>query len=610
MRNDIRVLALADFNALARQSEEQAVYLLGSLLLDEKACQLRIAWLREAARQVRERFPGRTPPPRPAFLRRVLEAVDDPGIIAAWREGKLTYAELEAFTCAPRALYEAHCRLLDREPESWPGEEDDMVTELRGPRFTTISPTHVEGKKKEAWERFRDGGYVAIGWLKDTDLTGKSMNEVTELIQQKKYDNEASAIASFKKFLFELEPGDYVAVNNTADGLFGIGIIESGYKFDLQKHDIGDDVEHFYPHYRDVKWIKTDYMPRASVVKKGEAAWVPFGTVGKIDPELPPYITRLLGMTSLVNASDDENDFTEEVSGENGLITLADRLLLRVEDLEEIEELLSHKGQIIFYGPPGTGKTFVARELARYFAGQTGMVEIVQFHPSYSYEDFVEGYRPRADNGQAGFRLVEGPLKRIAHLARQSPHARFVLLIDEINRGNLAKVFGELYFLLEYRNEEVRLQYAEEHEQHFSLPKNLWLIGTMNTADRSIALVDAALRRRFYFVPFFPDEPPVKGLLRRWLKLHQPKLEWVADVVDRANNLLNLRHAAIGPSHFLRQDLSEEWVSRIWEHAVMPYVEELLVGEESRLRDFDLDQLLASVGSRLEAVGTSGGKDE
>ncbi|MBK6856685.1 MAG: AAA family ATPase [Microthrixaceae bacterium] len=97
----------------------------------------------------------------------------------------------------------------------------------------------------------------------------------------------------------------------------------------------------------------------------------------------------------------------------------------------------------------------------------------------------------------------------------ESPQGTHVLIIDEINRSNLAKVLGELYFLLEYRKEEITLQYADAP---FRLPENLWVIGTMNTADRSIAIVDGALRRRFYFVPFFPDEPPVEGLLRRWLE--------------------------------------------------------------------------------------------
>jgi hypothetical protein len=121
----IRVLALADFAAPGRQSEEKAVFLLQSLLLDEQACRLRITWLREAVRQGQARFPNLAPGPRPAFLRRVLDAVDDPGTITAWREGKVTFTELEALTRAPRSLYEAHCRLLGREPEPWSNEEED-----------------------------------------------------------------------------------------------------------------------------------------------------------------------------------------------------------------------------------------------------------------------------------------------------------------------------------------------------------------------------------------------------------------------------------------------------------------------------------------------------
>src|SRR5438045_3662494 len=125
------------------------------------------------------------------------------------------------------------------------------------PQFTTISPTHFAGQKPRAWERFRDGHYAAIGWLEKVDLTGKSMDEITELIRREGYDNEAAAIQSFDRFL-SLKPGDYVAVNNTNHGLFGVGVIESGYKFQLGKHDCGDG-EDFYPHYRDVKWVKTTY---------------------------------------------------------------------------------------------------------------------------------------------------------------------------------------------------------------------------------------------------------------------------------------------------------------------------------------------------------------
>lgn len=270
---------------------------------------------------------------------------------------------------------------------------------------------------------------------------------------------------------------------------------------------------------------------------------------------------------------------------------LAADLLVSPNFIRETERLLQAKGQLIFYGPPGTGKTFVAKRLAKHFAGAGGEVEIVQFHPSYTYEDFVEGYRPRHRGEQVGFELVRGPLLRLARRATKNPEHKFVLLIDEINRGNVAKIFGELYFLLEYRDERIRLQY--DHRKKFALPKNLWIMGTMNTADRSIALIDAALRRRFFFVPFFPDEEPINGLLERWLQRERPQMVWVANLVDRANKLLGDRHGAIGPSHFMRPELDDKWLALIWKHAIMPYLAEQFFGEEERLKELELTALKA-----------------
>ena len=280
-----------------------------------------------------------------------------------------------------------------------------------------------------------------------------------------------------------------------------------------------------------------------------------------------------------------------------GLSALADELLLDASYLQEIERLIESKGQVIFYGPPGTGKTYVAKAIAKHYAGEEGIV-IVQFHPSYTYEDFVEGYRPCLHDGQPGFDLVKGPLRLLAQRAEENPDSKFVLLVDEINRGNVAKVFGELYFLLEYRDEGINLQY--DRDTKFKLPKNLWIIGTMNTADRSIALIDSALRRRFYFCPFFPDEQPVEPLLRRWLWKNKPHLEWVADVVREANERLGDRHGAIGPSYFLRDDLTASWVETIWKHAILPYLAEQFFGEEERLDEFDLTTLRKAISQTSE----------
>ena len=182
---------------------------------------------------------------------------------------------------------------------------------------------------------------------------------------------------------------------------------------------------------------------------------------------------------------------------------------------------------------------------------------------------------------------------RAAKRAKEEPDEDHFLVIDEINRGNPAKVFGELYFLLEYRDEKIRLQYSDEP---FSLPDNLYIIGTMNTADRSIALVDLALRRRFYFVEFHPDDEPVKGVLRRWLKANAlTDMEWVADVVERANEKMkDDRHAAIGPSYFMEGGLNDAAVKRIWKHSVLPYIEERRYGEGD-LSGFGLQELRTEV---------------
>lgn len=177
-----------------------------------------------------------------------------------------------------------------------------------------------------------------------------------------------------------------------------------------------------------------------------------------------------------------------------------------LEWLSEVRDLLWDERQLIFYGPPGTGKTYLAQELAEFLGGGPEQVKLVQFHPSYAYEDFFEGFRPREDpdTHEVAFRLTPGPLRELADLAGRegNRHIPYFLIIDEINRANLAKVFGELYFLLEYRKKSVRLTYSGED---FALPRNLFIIGTMNTADRSIALVDAAMRRRFAFVELAED---------------------------------------------------------------------------------------------------------
>jgi 5-methylcytosine-specific restriction protein B len=167
------------------------------------------------------------------------------------------------------------------------------------------------------------------------------------------------------------------------------------------------------------------------------------------------------------------------------------------------------------------------------------------------------------------------------------------LLVDEINRGNLPRIFGELLYLLEYRDEHVALTYSAERDR-FALPSNLWLIGTMNTADRSIGLIDAALRRRFHFRGLFPGRPPVEGLLRRWLDAKAPTMTWVADLVDRLNDRLRDRFGEqfqVGHSYFMQPGLDDEALERTWDVDIMPLLEDQLYGQEAELARFTIEEL-------------------
>ncbi len=275
-------------------------------------------------------------------------------------------------------------------------------------------------------------------------------------------------------------------------------------------------------------------------------------------------------------------------------------LHMDLEPLQEIAEMLEENRQLVLYGPPGTGKTYLAKHLAAELAGDTGdeRVKLVQFHPSYAYEDFFEGYRPdKTDEGQVSFKLVAGPLRRLAEEAAKPGNEKkpYFLIIDEMNRANLAKVFGELYFLLEYRDDRIYLQYSPT--EPFSLPDNLYIIGTMNTADRSIAMMDAAIRRRFSFIELHPSTEPVKGTLLRFLQARgldtTPAL-----LLDELNNAIDEwdRDLMIGPSYFMKKAAqTPAGLRRIWKYELMPLLEEHYHGQLNRAQlqeRFGLERLM------------------
>jgi 5-methylcytosine-specific restriction protein B len=282
---------------------------------------------------------------------------------------------------------------------------------------------------------------------------------------------------------------------------------------------------------------------------------------------------------------------TELLLSDLEIKTLADRLFVDVGWMRDVVWLLEDKRAIVFYGPPGTGKTFIATQLAAALQPNDSLRRVVQLHPSYGYEDFFEGYRPTGE-GSLSLKKRSGPLRELADRARATKDPA-VLVLDEMNRGNLPKVFGELYLLLEYPDENVSLMYSPEDS--FEYPPNLFLIGSMNTADRSIALLDQALRRRFHFIGLFPDQEPVRGMLRRYLAKYRSNMLVVADILDEANRRLGDRNMAIGPSHLMRGDLDDEVLERVWKYSVLPTIEDRFAATPDELDRFQLPALRAAL---------------
>ncbi len=336
---------------------------------------------------------------------------------------------------------------------------------------------------------------------------------------------------------------------------------------------------------------------------------------GLLDPHFPGDLwgqSRFLYWLLEERVDDAETD-AADVDTETGAIAnltaLAPKLYLEPEDLLAWYDQLRTTRQVIFYGPPGTGKTHIAQEMAKAIAPEDSHRMLVQFHPSYGYEDFVEGYRPVPNRDGDGFtyQLFPGPLVRMAEAARAEPGRPHILIIDEINRANLPRVLGELLFLLEYRDRSANLLYRPE--EAFELPENLWIIGTMNTADRSVALIDAAMRRRFRFIDFTPDvegNNPIARVLERWVD-EEGQLEVLPDFVDRVNNsladALGGRHLVLGPSYFMRLAIDETMLREIWDLQIRPLIEDLFFGNPEMQKRFSFDAMWAGSGGDELAIG-------
>ncbi|MGN9846923.1 DUF4357 domain-containing protein [Nonomuraea sp. H19] len=443
---------------------------------------------------------------------------------------------------------------------------------------------------------------VAAGRMRDGVEQGISKDQLRVFVDEDyetvAYSQRIQLVEEFHAFLSKMKPGDTVCT--ISNGLLYVGEVTGGAE-QVASEDGRSNLR------RPVEWQSVGYayddLPEElqqklsiqhDLVDLTSVAALVAG-LGRSDEELAEEAGSGAGdgsaeLAVLVARRELElPQPTEELASE--------LLVHDVEWLREVRDLLWDDRQLVLYGPPGTGKTFLALKLAEFLSGGPEQVKLVQFHPSYAYEDFFEGFRPQEDpqTREVAFRLTAGPLRELADLASRegNRHVPHFLIIDEINRANLAKVFGELYFLLEYRNKSVRLTYSGDD---FALPPNLFVIGTMNTADRSIALVDAAMRRRFSFIELSPRLEPTSGLLRRWLEREGRDAE-PADLLDVLNSRITDPDFRVGPSYLMKKGVYRDGgLERTWRTKILPLLEEYHYGEDGNIEQrYGLSSLRAAL---------------
>ena len=397
---------------------------------------------------------------------------------------------------------------------------------------------YTPGEGAARWEEFRTAGIMALNWDRVGDLASFPDKESLLDALYTHYGDwggrPRKAADSVWDYIHAMKPGDIVYVRRSFNEIVGRGVVRSDYRYDEDRSS--------FRAVRDVEWTHVGSWPLEQRIGR-----LMLQRLTENTKYTPDQLNALIGIEdSHSSASVDErrgNNDLDEADEHYTSADFLDEVFLRPEDVEQMLGLLRRKKNLILQGAPGTGKTFAAKRLAYALMGQTddSRVEVVQFHQSTAYEDVVVGLRPTAEGG---FAAAEGVFARFCRRAAADPGRDYVFIIDEINRANISKAFGELLMLIEaeHRGEALRLPVSGEL---LSVPKRLHIIGMMNTADRGLALIDYALRRRFAFFEMRPalDHP---GFLRHVEAVGSVRLEALVDVVRRLNQRI-AEDEALGP---------------------------------------------------------------
>ena len=442
--------------------------------------------------------------------------------------------------------------------------DEDIETK----RYWLYSP----GNGASIWDECYQKGIMAIGWDYIGDLA--AYNSKDEMKQAMKEESDPSlqytmAAHATWQFVHDMKPGDVVFAKKGMCHIIGRGVVESGYEYDPSRIE--------YKNIRRVNWTHKGEWPHP-----GQAAM-------KTLTDITPYTDYVAQLNALFES--DTIDDVEERAIEYPAYDAEDFLsevFMDEKSYETLVGLVRNKKNVILQGAPGVGKTFAAKRLAYSMMGvkDPNRVMMVQFHQSYSYEDFIMGFRP----SEAGFELKRGAFYNFCKQAEIDNENEYFFIIDEINRGNLSKIFGELFMLIETdkRGVELQLLYSDEK---FSVPGNVYLIGMMNTADRSLAMLDYALRRRFAFFEMKPGFD-TDGFREYRMGLASEKFDRLINCVESLNAAIAADESlgegfCIGHSYFCNlKKAVDQSLKAIVEYELIPLLKEYWFDEPTKVKDW------------------------
>lgn len=444
--------------------------------------------------------------------------------------------------------------------ENMQNDDDLKLAVKRASKGWLYSP----GEQARFWEECIENSEMYLGWDVLGDLSKYPSRDVmvskmkTEYGENKEYKHDSLATWEFAN---EMNVGDVVFAKKGLHSIVGRGIVVGDYHYDEQRKE--------YKNVRSVKWINV-----------GEWTFN-YTQALKTLTDITKFIGYIDNLNAMIDGDEEDVKCCEPYTDEDFL----EEVYMDKDRLEMLQRLIRNKKNIILQGAPGVGKTFCAKRLAYTLMGEKddSRIEFVQFHQNYSYEDFVMGYKP-IEGGS--FELKKGVFYDFCQKAKVDADKDYFFIIDEINRGNLSKIFGELLMLIEkdYRGDAVTMAYSDEK---FHVPTNVQIIGMMNTADRSLAMIDYALRRRFSFVEIAPGFNS-DGFIKYQKNLNSSKfdklIKCIADLNEKIRKDDSLGSGfEIGHSYFCNQEsINDNWLHSVIEFDIIPMLQEYWFDDRSK----------------------------